>query len=106
MVVFGLLHEDFGNGRDYYHYHGRRLAVVSDRRSPRPARQYRDWHHENVFLGEGRAQHQSSQPMALVRRIGDCARLHPTDNPMRLYVQNSIVGVRALMEGPCQGTSP
>lgn len=51
MVVFGLLHEDFGNGRDYYHYHGRRLAVVSDRRSPRPARQYRDWLHVPCSTG-------------------------------------------------------
>ena len=50
-VVSGGLHEDFGNGRDCYPYHGRRLAVVPDRRSLRPARQHLDWHHDNVFLG-------------------------------------------------------
>ena len=51
VVVSSRLHEDFGNGKDYYPYHGRRLAVVPERRSLRPARQYLDWHHENVFLG-------------------------------------------------------
>ena len=32
-VVSGRLHEDFGNGRDCCPHHGRRLAVVPDRRS-------------------------------------------------------------------------
>ncbi len=50
-VVSGRLREDFGNGRDYYPYHGRRLAVVPEQRSLRLARQYLDWHHDNVFLG-------------------------------------------------------
>ena len=51
VVVSQRLHEGFGNGRDYCPNHGRRLAVVPDRRSLRSARQYLDWHHENVVLG-------------------------------------------------------
>lgn len=51
VVVSNRLHDDFGNGKDYYPYHGRRLAVVPEQRSLRPARQYLDWHHDNVFLG-------------------------------------------------------
>ena len=51
IVVSSRLHDDFGNGKDYYPYHGRRLAVVPDRACLRPARKYLDWHHENVFLG-------------------------------------------------------
>ncbi|MBR3235516.1 MAG: HNH endonuclease [Atopobiaceae bacterium] len=51
VVVSPRLHDDFGNGKDYYPYHGRRLAVVPDQSILRPAREYLDWHHENVFLG-------------------------------------------------------
>lgn len=51
VVVSDRLHDDFGNGKDYYPYHGKRLAVVPDQQILRPAREYLDWHHENVFLG-------------------------------------------------------
>ena len=51
ILVSDRLHDDFGNGKDYYPYHGRRLAVMPERRSLRPAKRYLDWHHENVFLG-------------------------------------------------------
>jgi putative restriction endonuclease len=50
-VVSGRLHDDFGNGKDYYPYHGRRLAMVPEIARMRPAREYLDWHHEQVFLG-------------------------------------------------------
>ena len=50
-VVPSRLHEDFGNGRDCYPYHGRCLAVILERRSLCPARQYPGRHHENVFFG-------------------------------------------------------
>ena len=51
VVVSARLHDDFGNGKDYYPYHGRRLAVVPNQRSLRPAHEYLEWHHENCFLG-------------------------------------------------------
>ena len=31
-------------------YHGRRLSVVPERASHRPAKEYLGWHHENVFF--------------------------------------------------------
>ncbi len=51
VVVSDRLHDDFGNGKDYYPYHGKRLAVVPEQRILRPAREYLEWHHENCFLG-------------------------------------------------------
>lgn len=51
VVVSSRLHDDFGNGKDYYPYHGRRLAVVPHDRILRPAQEYLEWHHENVFKG-------------------------------------------------------
>jgi len=51
VVVSSRLHDDFGNGKDYYPYHGRRLAVVPEKRLLQPNREYLDWHHDHVFLG-------------------------------------------------------
>lgn len=51
VVVSPRLHDDFGNGKDYYPYHGRRLTVVPEDRVLRPAHAYLEWHHENCFLG-------------------------------------------------------
>ncbi|MBP3883498.1 MAG: HNH endonuclease [Olsenella sp.] len=51
VVISNRLHDDFGNGKDYYPYHGRRLAVMPAQRELRPSREYLDWHHEHVFLG-------------------------------------------------------
>lgn len=51
VVVSQRLHDDYGNGKDYYPFHGRRLAVYPDDMRLRPAKEYLDWHHENVFLG-------------------------------------------------------
>lgn len=51
IVVSGRLHDDYGNGKDYYPYHGRKLAVVPDQQALRPAHEYLEWHHEHVFLG-------------------------------------------------------
>lgn len=45
------LHEDYGNGKDYYKYHGQKLLVLPDREIQLPSREYLEWHNENVFLG-------------------------------------------------------
>ena len=44
------LHEDYGNGRDYYKYHGQKLLVLPERKIELPSREYLRWHNENVFL--------------------------------------------------------
>lgn len=45
------LHEDYGNGKDYYKYHGQKLLIVPDSFREKPARLYLQWHNENVFRG-------------------------------------------------------
>lgn len=44
------LHEDYGNGRDYYKYHGQKLLVLPERKIELPSREFLRWHNENVFL--------------------------------------------------------
>ncbi|MBM7658458.1 HNH endonuclease [Sporolactobacillus spathodeae] len=43
--------EDFGNGKEYYAFHGSKLAVLPDRGDQLPNRNYLEWHNENVYLG-------------------------------------------------------
>ena len=45
------LHEGYGNGKDYYKYHGQKLLIVPDIFREKPARLYLQWHNENVFRG-------------------------------------------------------
>ena len=45
------LHEDYGNGKDYYKYHGQRLLILPDKTVQLPSKEYLEWHNENVFLG-------------------------------------------------------
>lgn len=51
MDVSKRLHEDYGNGRDYYKYHGQKLLILPEREEERPAKKLLAWHNENVFLG-------------------------------------------------------
>lgn len=44
------LHEDYGNGRDYYKYHGERLLVLPERKIDLPSKEFLRWHNENVFI--------------------------------------------------------
>ena len=44
------LHEDYGNGRDYYKYHGQKLLILPEKKIDLPSRDYLRWHNENVFL--------------------------------------------------------
>ena len=45
------LHDDYGNGKDYYRYHGNRLVILPDQEKYRPNPQFIEWHNENVYLG-------------------------------------------------------
>lgn len=51
IEVSKRLHEDYGNGKDYYKYHGEKLLILPDDISQRPSEEYLDWHNNNVFLG-------------------------------------------------------
>ena len=44
------LHEDYGNGRDYYKYHGQKLLILPEKTIELPSKEYLRWHNENVFL--------------------------------------------------------
>jgi len=45
------LHNDYGNGKDYYRYHGQPLLILPGRENQMPSREYLEWHNENVYLG-------------------------------------------------------
>lgn len=45
------LHDDYGNGRDYYKYHGQILRVLPKSEDSKPSKEFLRWHNENVFLG-------------------------------------------------------
>jgi len=42
---------DFGNGREYYAHHGRKLIILPERMDQLPDSHYLEWHNENVYLG-------------------------------------------------------
>lgn len=45
------IREEFENGRDYYAFHGQPLANLPSNADLRPAREFIEWHNENVYLG-------------------------------------------------------
>ena len=51
IYVSKRLHEDYGNGRDYYKYHGQKLLILPESIENMPSKDYLEWHNENVFLG-------------------------------------------------------
>lgn len=50
VEVSSRIREEFENGRDYYAFHGKELAVLPSRELERPSAEYLDWHNQNVFL--------------------------------------------------------
>ena len=44
------LHEDYGNGRDYYKYHGQKMIILPEKNTELPSIEYLRWHNDNVFL--------------------------------------------------------
>lgn len=51
VEVSHRLHEDYGNGRDYYKYHGQPILILPEQAQQRPDPQFIDWHNEHVYLG-------------------------------------------------------
>ncbi|MBB6734051.1 HNH endonuclease [Cohnella zeiphila] len=50
IEVSKRIKEDYGNGREYYAFHGKSLAEVPDNINEKPSIQYLRWHNENVYL--------------------------------------------------------
>lgn len=44
------LHEDFGNGKIYYQYQGKKIHLPADKKDY-PSQIYLEWHNNNVFVG-------------------------------------------------------
>jgi len=51
VEVSKRLHEDYGNGKDYYKYLGQKLVVLPDRIQHKPDSKFLEWHNEHVYLG-------------------------------------------------------
>lgn len=49
IEVSRRIREEFENGRDYYQYHGERLAVTPGHEAEQPDPSYLSWHNEKIF---------------------------------------------------------
>ncbi len=45
------LHDDYGNGHDYYAHNGQPLLILPQKACQRPDPAFLEWHNEHVFLG-------------------------------------------------------
>lgn len=50
IEVSKRIKEDYGNGREYYAFHGKKLAEIPENVQERPSKQFLRWHNENVFI--------------------------------------------------------
>src|SRR3989338_625065 len=50
LEVSRRIREEFENGRDYYALRHRQIAIPGDQQA-RPAKEFLEWHNQNVFLG-------------------------------------------------------
>jgi len=51
VEVSKRIKEEYENGRDYYKYHGERVAVLPRSEHERPSSEFLRWHNDKVFLG-------------------------------------------------------
>jgi putative restriction endonuclease len=51
IEVSSRLKEDYGNGKVYYAYHGKRLLILPDSIDEMPSKEYLEWHNNNIFIG-------------------------------------------------------
>ena len=51
VEVSSRLNQDYGNGKDYYKYHGRKLQILPSSTIELPSREFITWHNENCYKG-------------------------------------------------------
>lgn len=51
IEVSKRLHEDYGNGKDYYRFHGRKLQIIPSSIIELPSQEYIMWHNEHCYKG-------------------------------------------------------
>ncbi len=50
IEVSHRLHDDYGNGKDYYKFHGKDLLILPEQQQ-RPDPKFIEWHNEHIYLG-------------------------------------------------------
>lgn len=50
IVVSKKLKEDYGNGKEYYAYNGKKLLVLPSRFDEMPGEEYLEWHNNNIYV--------------------------------------------------------
>jgi putative restriction endonuclease len=50
IEVSKRIKEDYGNGKEYYAFHGKKLTEIPEHQIERPSSQFLLWHNENVYL--------------------------------------------------------
>ena len=51
VEVSAKIREQFENGREYYIYHGRQLAMLPQSVNEQPNRNFLEWHNTEVYQG-------------------------------------------------------
>ncbi len=51
IEVSKKIKENYGNGREYYAFHGKQLMNTSDNIEDKPAKDFLQWHNENIYVG-------------------------------------------------------
>lgn len=51
IEVSKRLHDDYGNGKDYYKFHGRKLQIIPSSVIELPSQEYIMWHNEHCYKG-------------------------------------------------------
>lgn len=51
VEVSRRLHEDYGNGKNYYRFHGGTLATLPKQLTELPSKDYLEWHNNTVYYG-------------------------------------------------------
>ena len=50
IEVSKRIREDYGNGKEYYAFHGKTLTNIPEIQHERPSSNFLLWHNENVYL--------------------------------------------------------
>lgn len=51
IEVSRRIKEDYGNGKEYYAYHGKPLINVPNRELEQPSKEFLAWHNEHIYVG-------------------------------------------------------
>ena len=51
IEVSRRIKEDYGNGREYYSYHGKLVTILPERKDDKPAKEFLRWHNEHIYAG-------------------------------------------------------